>query len=47
VTSIESLNIVKEKIDQFKFELQQKIKEYNKVSYERKEKQTECEEVKK
>lgn len=37
VTSIESLDYVKEKIEQFKLELQQKIKEHNEVQFRKKE----------
>lgn len=45
VTSIESLDYVKEKIEQFKFELQQKIKEHNEEQFKRKEQQQHLDEL--
>ncbi len=47
MASIESLDYVKTKIEQFKFELQQKIKEHNDVQFKRKELQAHLDELQK
>lgn len=45
VNFIESLQFVKDKIEQFKIQLQNKIKEYNEVSFQSKDLQSQLDEL--